>query len=1171
MIDNTVFQFDRNQFSRLFPFYVLLDTSLTIVDAGASIQKMKPGLVNSRFQDHFSLSRPTISEINFESLKERVQELIIVQLEHDSTCLPLRGQLKCLSTEQLLFLGSPWFNSPDELNQHNLSLNDFALHDPLIDLLHVLKNQEINAAELKELLNRVNRQKNELERLSFVASSNEYGVLFTEVNGNISWVNKGYTRLTGYEPQEILGETAISVLRGSGTEKELLREMVNSFNEGKNFEVELTCYRKDGSHFLGRCKGQAVHNKAGKLIEYFAIIVDITEAKAREEQFRILSLIAEENQNGVVISDKEGRVTWINKGFEQMSGYGLEEMKGRKPGDVLQGPNTDPETIRYLSTQIAAESSFHCELLNYTKSGNEYWVRVQGQPIRDKAGKLISYFALQEDITIERASQEALRRSEERWQFALEGAGDGVWEYNFQTREVFFSLQSKKMIGFAEQQFPNCFDAWQSRIHPDDLKVLDETDIHYKSGLMSHHQREFRIRNAAGQYIWILDRGMVVSRLENGQPLRIIGTHSDITERKTAEQALTFKEEKYRKIIANMDLGILEADLKGVIQYANQSFLDMCGYEMNEILGIDANAFLASLQNEAFLQEKVVSRQKGKSDVYEIAIKNKGGEICWLLVSASQSFNEKGELIGFTRIYLNITDQKKLQDELLVARELAEASSRAKETFLANMSHEIRTPMHAISGMVALLLKTKLTTTQKFNLEVIRTASENMIIILNDILDLSKLEASKLVIENVGFELEPVLKKAVQVMKIKANEKHLDLALEINLDGIHGVLKGDPFRLNQILFNLMSNAIKFTEAGQIRVHCQLEKNEGNRQFLRFEVSDTGIGMDPEFLEHLFEKFSQEHQSTSRTYGGTGLGMNITRELIALMGGVISVQSRKGEGSRFTCILPFETGYQSDLPAELKADHVGVVFKDLQVLLVDDNEMNRLVANTLLHNLGAVVTEAVNGRKAVDLITENPAFDVILMDIQMPVMDGIEATALIRKRVGNKIPILALTANAMKSDVEKYKNAGMDAVLSKPFTEHGLVNLLSMVLSNTASLEIQEEEMIYYDLHLLKEMSIGNEEFIPKMLRLFIEQTPRLLEEIKVAIDQEDMHRLSKISHKMKSMISTLGISELRDDIRILEKASATDVSVAQVKDVFQRMELILGIVFRQLNAELSKL
>ncbi len=1101
MLGKLNLNFDREQFNRLFPFFVLIDSHLTIVDAGSSILKMKPGLVSAPFQDHFKLMRPTIENLEFGLLKDRIQELMVIHLARESTLIPLRGQLEFMAGDnRLLFLGSPWFNSPDEVNQLNLSYHDFALHDPLVDLLHVLKNQEINAIELKDLLTRVNRQKNELKRLSFVASSDEYGVLFTEINGNISWVNQGYSRLTGYEPQEIQGRTAVSVLRGPRTEKELLREMVTAFYEGKNFQVELTCYRKDGTHFLGRCKGQAVYNRSGKLIEYFAIIEDITEAKAREEQFRILSLIAEENQNGVIIADPEGNVTWMNKGFEQMSGYCLDDLKGKKPGDVLQGPNSDPETIRYLSHQISTASTFQCEILNYTKTGTEYWVRIQGQPIRDKAGKLTSYFALQEDITIERAGQEALRRSEERWQFALEGAGDGVWEYNFQTGEVFFSQQYKRMLGFEEGQFLNNFNEWESRVHPDDRTVLDETERLYKSGLMSHHQREFRMRNAAGQYIWILDRGMVVSRLENAQPLRIIGTHSDITERKSAEQALTFKEEKYRNIIANMNLGILEVDLQDRIQYANPSFVEMCGYDMEELLGMNARTFLTSAESDALMTEKVAIRTKGKSDAYEIAIKNKRGEPRWWLVSGAPSYNEKGELIGSIGIHLDITDQKELQKELLDARELAEASSRAKETFLANMSHEIRTPMHAISGMVALLLKTKLTPTQKFNLEVIRTASENMLIILNDILDLSKLEASKLVMEKVGFELEPVLRKAVQVMKIKAREKRLDLSLDIKLDGIAGVLKGDPYRLNQILFNLMSNAIKFTEMGEVKVHCQLEHNEENRQFLRFEVSDSGIGMDPEFMAHLFEKFSQEHQSTSRTYGGTGLGMNITRELISLMGGEISVQSRKGIGSTFTCILPFETGTKGDLPAELKADNVGVVFKDLQVLLVDDNEMNRLVANTLLHHLGAVVTEAVNGQAAVNLVTEDAGFDIVLMDIQMPVIDGIEATALIRKRMGNKIPIVALTANAMKSDVEIYKKAGMDAVLSKPFTEPGLVNLLSMVLSNNTTLELKEEEPKYYDLQILKEMSIGNQEFIPKMLNLFLSQTPLLVLEMKEAID-----------------------------------------------------------------------
>jgi signal transduction histidine kinase len=299
------------------------------------------------------------------------------------------------------------------------------------------------------------------------------------------------------------------------------------------------------------------------------------------------------------------------------------------------------------------------------------------------------------------------------------------------------------------------------------------------------------------------------------------------------------------------------------------------------------------------------------------------------LVSGAPSYNDKGELIGSIGIHLDITEQRKLQDELVEARELAEASSKSKEVFLTNMSHEIRTPMHAISGMAELLSKTKLISRQRFYLEIIQSASENMLVILNDILDLSKLEARKLTLENIGFEVKLVLEKAIAVMQHRAHEKSLVLKLE-NIDfGISQVLIGDPFRLNQILFNLISNAIKFTESGQISVECHLKEQTENRQTLTLKVADTGIGMDKDFLEQLFEKFTQEHQSTSRKFGGTGLGMNITKELVELMHGQIEVASTKGKGTVFTLSIPFEIGQHKDLPVLKKEVLNPDIFKGLK--------------------------------------------------------------------------------------------------------------------------------------------------------------------------------------------------------------------------------------------------
>lgn len=1152
-------RFRKDQFNRFFPFFILLDEDLTIVDAGNSIQKLNPGIVGAGFQEIFGIRRPTIEQIGFHALKERVDQLLVLDMEQGDHPISFRGQLEWIEeTNQLMYLGSPWFESIDQLSSNNLTIRDFSFHDPLIDLLHVLRIQEMNGLELKELLQKVNNQKNELKAaslaihdMSLFSMQSPDPLIRLDEEGNILLMNPAAMEMQSFS------------YKGSEMSQEQFWKQIGPRIDRQKDRWQVEAMTGDQT-YLFICKFLPE-------TRYFNVYGrNITLEKAGQEGIRRLSLVASSNENGVLFTDVDGRITWANQGFCSLSKYNLEEVLGKTPIELLRGPMTQSHGLREMVDAFESGKNFLIELINYRKDGSVFWGRSKGQAVYSESGQLTQYFALIEDITVERENQDALIKSEERWQFALEGAGDGVWEYNFQTREVFFSHQYKKMLGFSDDDFPNQYDAWTSRVHPDDQQILKETDRDYKSGFVNSHQREFRMMTSSGQYIWILDRSMVVSRTSDGQPLRIIGTHTDITERKSTEQALQFKEEKYRNILANMNLGILEVDHEEMIQYANQSFLDMSGFETNELLGMNARTFLVSGENDMIMQEKLELRQKGKSDAYEIAVRNKQGEIRWWLVSGAPSFNDKGELVGSIGIHLDITEQKKLQDELLEARELAEASARAKEVFLANMSHEIRTPMHAISGMSELLSKTKLIERQRFYLSVIQSASENMLVILNDILDLSKLEASKLSLESIGFNLQQVMEKARTVMQHRADEKGLLLTIPYLDPDIAPVLIGDPFRLNQIFFNLLSNAIKFTAKGKIEMECRMVSQNNTWQTLQFKVSDTGIGMEQDFLERLFEKFSQEHQSTSRTFGGTGLGMNITKELVDLMGGDIEVESEKGKGTVFTFQIAFRKGNEQNLPVVKHEEVDKGIFRDLKILLVDDNDMNRLVANTMLENLGAKVVEAVNGKQAVDFLMEQ-SVDLILMDIQMPVMDGVEATLEIKNQMHHQTPIIALTANALKTDNERYLQAGMAATLPKPFSENEIIEVISGLLGKVQSsgntIAETKEEAALYDLTTLETIAQGNTDFVRKMIDLFLHQTPPMLDQMKEALLQNDLSTISGLAHKMKPSLDNLGIVSLKEVIRTIEKAGELGISGQQLKDQLDILEVTLGMVFQDLKKE----
>ncbi|MFM2048900.1 MAG: hypothetical protein RI955_1448, partial [Bacteroidota bacterium] len=642
--------------------------------------------------------------------------------------------------------------------------------------------------------------------------------------------------------------------------------------------------------------------------------------------------------------------------------------------------------------------------------------------------------------------------------------------------------------------------------------------------------------------------------------------YTDITERKNTENKIIRSEEKYRNIIANMNLGLIEVDLNENIQFANQSFCNLSGYDLHELIGANSENILAT-DSSSVLISKNELRREGKSDAYEMKLKTKNGDEKWCLVSGAPKYNDKGELIGSIGIHLDISEQKKMEIDLIDAREMAEHSAQAKEIFLANMSHEVRTPMNAILGMSKQLQKTSLTEKQSSLLNIIASAGENLLVVINDVLDLSKIEAGKLTIENIGFNLHEVVSRAMQVISHRAEEKGLKLVVDFD-NRINKILIGDPYRTNQILLNLLSNAVKFTEKGFVKIECKLFANEKNNyQTIKLKVIDSGIGMDNEFQKHLFQKFVQEDKAIARKYGGTGLGMSICKQLIELMNGTILVSSRKDMGTTIELELSFETGSIVDLPTEISDVVNSEVLHAKNILLVEDNEMNRLVACEALSHYHVNITEAINGLEAIEIL-KRQSFDIILMDVQMPVMDGYEATDMIRKVLKINTPIIALTANAIKGESIKCIEAGMNDFISKPFEEDDLVNIMAIwiskkhitnTISNNAEIYISSDSKTIYNLQHLKKISRGNEEFILKMKKLFITQIPVSVNEIKNAFAVKNFEVVKTTAHKIKPIIENLGIEELISDIRDIEIMALEQNDNSELAILIEKAGFILSV------------
>ena len=956
---------------------------------------------------------------------------------------------------------------------------------------------------------------------------------------------------------------------------------------GKSVKDKLMDVRKaNGDRAIISVNSQPLKDYYGEQKGAVVSFTDVTkeyEARealaASEERYRNIS----DNLPGMIF-----RYVMHEDGSDEIlyTSEGVEEIYEISPEEAIEDSSLIWEKIHHDDVEAVAESvqasadkleNWDHEFRILTPSGSIKWLHGIGKPMKQPDGSTL-WDTITFDISEQKRAEQEIKRQEEMFRMLAESSEDVISLYEPDGTMVYVSPGAEKFTeGRVLSQGENAF----SNVWDEDMPALNRALARVLNGESTTLEWRPKLENGPGQWMETFAKPILD---DNGEVDKILASTRSIAERKQREAELISEkellenlveertgelrvsEELHRNLFKNMYQGVVYLDGSGNMLNANESFsrilkLSSLDLKAMKITDLDFKFYAEQLDRYLDIGKEIQSTIESGLTVRYFSVKltrNSDQHQRWINLAILPIQDIEGTDARAYCIFEDITVLKQIQQKLVDARKDAVEISKVKQQFMANMSHEIRTPIHGIQGMIHLMADTELSKEQQEYVEAVKQSSYSLLTVINDILDMSKLERGIVNIEQAPFQIDEVLDSVQKMFQVKIQESGVDFSVSI-ANGVPETVKGDRARLQQIMLNLVGNALKFTHDGSVKVRVHAGPRDGDTQPIRFEVIDSGIGIKPDKLEKIFEAFAQENVSITKMYGGTGLGLAITKKLVELQNGSIKVQSEKNRGTTFTVEIPYAVATRQD---QTRADTTAEIhsLEACHILVVDDNKVNLLWSRKLLESWDAEVMTADGGMQAIELIQEH-AYDIVLMDIQMPDTDGYDTTRFIRQNLDepkSSVPIIGVSADVMQGQYEKCISAGMDDYIGKPFKPAELNKMIIKTIQAKTNINLmqpeQEEPSVnglpsfeHINPDKLDEVAEDDIAFKKDITENFLSIVEDTIEKLPEAIEQGDVEAVGKLAHRIKPNCQYFGMSLYGTALRLNKQSKVLDQMTEEYK------------------------